>query len=105
MAASPSPTGSGSGPGPSWSAGSRSRTPGSWTGSRPLDLLLLRVHRIPRPVTVRVREEARTDPVWVEVERDLPFEGTPVMADDEFDRAVTEIKTVCLTGERTPVPA
>ena len=43
--------------------------------------------------------------MWVEVERDLPFEGTPVMADDEFDRAVTEIKTVCLTGERTPVPA
>lgn len=76
-----------------------------WRPGRPLDLLLLRVHRIPRPVTVRVREEARTDPVWVEVERDLPFEGTPVMADDEFDRAVTEIKTVCLTGERTPVPA
>ena len=27
------------------------------------------------------------------------------LADGEFDRAVTEIKTVCLTGERTPVPA
>ena len=50
-------------------------------------MLLLRVHRIPRPVTVRVKDEYHGCRSWVEIDRDLPFEGTPVMADEEFDRA------------------
>ena len=50
-------------------------------------MLLLRVHRIPRPVTVRVRDEYHGCRSWVEIDRELPFEGTPVMADEEFDRA------------------
>lgn len=76
-----------------------------WQPRQPLDLILLRVHRIPRPVTVRVREEMRSHPTWVEIDRDLPFEGTPVMADDEFERAVAEIRAVCSTGERIPALA
>jgi hypothetical protein len=31
----------------------------------------------------------------VENDRELPFEGTPVMADEEFDRARAEIAGVC----------
>ena len=59
----------------------------NWKRRHPLHILLLRVHRIPRPVTVRVRDEYHGCRSWVEIDRDLPFEGTPVMADEEFDRA------------------
>ena len=41
----------------------------------------------PAPVTVRVRDEYHGCRSWVDIERDLPFEGTPVMADEEFERA------------------
>ena len=58
-----------------------------WKRRHPLHVLLLRVYRIPRPVTVRVRDEYHGCRSWVEIDRDLPFEGTPVMADEEFDRA------------------
>lgn len=64
-------------------------------GADPLHVLLLRVHRIPRPVTVKVREEHRGDERWIEFDRDLPFEGTPVMADEEFVRAATAIAEIC----------
>ena len=67
----------------------------SWKRRHPLHVLLLRVHRIPRPVTVRVRDEYHGCRSWVEIDRDLPFEGTPVMADEEFDRARAEIREVC----------
>ena len=62
-------------------------------------MLLLRVHRIPRPVTVRVRDEYHGCRSWVEIDRDLPFEGTPVMADEEFDRAREEIRNRCGASE------
>jgi hypothetical protein len=29
---------------------------------------------------------------WVEIDRDLPFEGTPVIADEEFERAAAGIE-------------
>jgi hypothetical protein len=58
-------------------------------------VLLLRVHRIPRPVTVRVKDEHHGCRSWVEIDRDLPFEGTPVMADEEFDRAAGTIRDLC----------
>jgi hypothetical protein len=67
----------------------------SWKRRHPLHILLLRVHRIPRPVTVRVRDEYHGCRSWVEIDRELPFEGTPVMADEEFDRARQEIREVC----------
>jgi hypothetical protein len=71
----------------------------NWKRRHPLHVLLLRVHRIPRPVTVKVREEYHGCRSWVEVACDLPFEGTPVMADEEFDRARAEIIGVCGTAE------
>jgi hypothetical protein len=71
----------------------------AWKRRHPLHILLLRVHRIPRPVTVRVRDEYHGCRSWVEIDRDLPFEGTPVMADEEFDRAREEIKEVCGAAE------
>ena len=67
----------------------------NWKRRHPLHMLLLRVHRIPRPVTVRVRDEYHGCRSWVEIDRELPFEGTPVMADEEFDRARAEIRSVC----------
>jgi hypothetical protein len=62
-------------------------------------VLLLRVHRIPRPVTVRVRDEYHGCRSWVEIDRDLPFEGTPVMADDEFGRAAETIRSIAGRAE------
>lgn len=72
----------------------------NWKRRHPLNVLLLRVHRIPRPVTVRVRDEYHGCRSWLEIDRDLPFEGTPVMADDEFDMARSEIQSIC--AEREP---
>ncbi len=54
-------------------------------------MLLLRTYRIPRPVTVKVRDEYGGCRSWLEISRDLPFEGTPVLSDEEFDRAAEEI--------------
>ncbi|MEX2448604.1 MAG: DUF1802 family protein, partial [Solirubrobacterales bacterium] len=71
----------------------------NWKRRHPLHILLLRVHRIPRPVTVKVREEYHGCRSWVEIDRELPFEGTPVMADEEFDRARQEIHSVCTASE------
>ncbi|HMT04228.1 MAG: DUF1802 family protein [Solirubrobacterales bacterium] len=73
----------------------------SWKPRHPLHLVLLRVHRIPRPVTVRVREEYHGCRSWVEIDRDLPFEGTPVMSDEEFEFATAEIRSIC-AGDREP---
>jgi hypothetical protein len=74
----------------------------NWRPRNPLQIVLLRVHRIPRPVTVRVREEYHTSRSWVEIDRDLPFEGTPVMADEEFERASEEIRSISGGGDRIP---
>ena len=57
-------------------------------------MLVLRVYRIQRPVTVRVRPEYEGCKSWVEIDRDLPFEGTPVIADEEFERAAAGIEAV-----------
>src|SRR6266550_2069067 len=38
-----------------------------------------------------------------QTDRELPFEGTPVMADEEFVRATAEIRDIC--GDTEPVPA
>lgn len=76
----------------------------NWRPRQPLHLVLLRVHRIPRPVTVRVREEYHGSPTWAEIDRDLPFEGTPVMSDEEFEFASAEIRAIC-ESERVPAYA
>jgi hypothetical protein len=57
-------------------------------------VLLLRTYRIPRPVTVKVRDEYGGCRSWLELQRDLPFEGTPVLSDDEFERAADEIHAI-----------
>src|SRR5207244_5844426 len=74
-----------------------------WKRRHPLHVLLLRVHRIPRPVTVRVKDEYHGCRSWVEIDRQLPLEGTPVLADEEFVRATAETRGIC--GETEPVPA
>jgi hypothetical protein len=70
----------------------------SWKRRHPLHVLLLRTHRIPRPVTVKVREDFHGCKSWLEITRDLPFEGTPVLSDDEFGRVREEIASICLGG-------
>ena len=42
-------------------------------------------------MTVKVRDEYGGCRSWLELQRELPFEGTPVLSDDEFDRAAEEI--------------
>ena len=67
----------------------------AWKRRHPLHVVLLRTYRIPRPVTVKVREEYGGCRSWLELQRDLPFEGTPVLSDDEFERAAEEIEAIC----------
>jgi len=76
----------------------------AWKRRHPLHVLLLRTHRIPRPVTVRVKEEYGGCRSWLEIQRDLPFEGTPVLSDDEFERASEEIAAIA-SGDALAVPA
>ena len=45
-------------------------------------------------MTVRVRPEYQGCRSWIELHRDLPFEGTPVLSDEEFDRATGEIEAI-----------
>jgi hypothetical protein len=66
----------------------------AWKRRHPLHVLVLRTYRIPRPVTVKVREEYGGCRSWLELHRELPFEGTPVLSDDEFDRAAEEIEAI-----------
>jgi hypothetical protein len=63
----------------------------AWKRRHPLHVLLLRTYRIPRPVTVRVRDDYGGCRSWLEITRDLPFEGTPVLSTEEFERASEEI--------------
>jgi hypothetical protein len=65
-----------------------------WKRRHPLHVLLLRTYRIPRPVTVKVREEYGGCSSWLQLQRDLPFEGTPVLSDGEFERAAEEIEAI-----------
>jgi len=46
-----------------------------WKRRHPLHVLLLRTYRIPRPVTVKVRDEYAGCRSWLELQRDLPFEA------------------------------
>ena len=66
----------------------------AWKRRHPLHVIVLRTYRIPRPVTVKVRDEYGGCRSWVELHRDLPFEGTPVFSDDEFERAAGEIEAI-----------
>ncbi|HEY8866685.1 MAG TPA: DUF1802 family protein [Solirubrobacteraceae bacterium] len=66
----------------------------AWRRRHPLHVLLLRTYRIPRPVTVKVRDEYAGCRSWLELQRELPFEGTPVLSDDEFERAAAEIEAI-----------
>ncbi len=72
-----------------------------WRHRTPLSVIVLRSYRIPRPVTVKVRDEYGGLRSWVELTRDLPFEGTPVLSDEEFGRASEEIAGIA-SGERIP---
>ncbi|TMK40974.1 MAG: DUF1802 family protein [Actinobacteria bacterium] len=70
----------------------------AWKRRHPLHVLLLRTYRIPRPVTVKVRDEYGGCRSWLELQRDLPFEGTPVLSDQEFERASEEIQGIARDG-------
>ena len=75
----------------------------AWKPRHALHVLLLRTYRIPRPVTVKVRDEMGGCKSWLEITRDLPFEGTPVLADEEFYRAAEEIEAIA--SDATPAMA
>jgi hypothetical protein len=75
----------------------------AWKRRHPLHVMLLRTYRIPRPVTVKVRDEYLGCRSWLELQRDLPFEGTPVLSDEEFDRAAEQIESIA--SDAVPVLA
>ena len=72
-----------------------------WRRRQPLQVILLRTYRIPRPVTVKVRDDYGTGLSWLELTRELPFEGTPVLSDEEFERASEEIAAIA--SDRQPI--
>lgn len=77
-----------------------------WRRREPLHVSLLRTHRIPRPVTVKVAGEYSEAGSWAEISRELPFEGTPVLADGEFDHAAATIADIIArSGDRSRTPA
>ena len=47
----------------------------AWKRRHPLHVLLLRTYRIPRPVTVKVRDEYGGCRSWLELQRELPVRG------------------------------
>jgi len=47
---------------------------------------------------VRVKDEYGGCRSWLELQRDLPFEGTPVLSDDEFERAAEAIQSIADGG-------
>ena len=75
----------------------------AWKRRHPLHVIVLRTYRIPRPVTVKVRHEYHGCRSWIELYRDLPFEGTPVLSDDEFERASEQIEAIA--SDAVPVLA
>jgi hypothetical protein len=76
-----------------------------WKRRHPLHVLLLRTYRIPRPVTVKVKDDYLGCRSYLELQRDLPFEGTPVLSDDEFGRAAEEILAIVGEGDVLLEPA
>ena len=63
----------------------------AWKRRHPLHVLLLRTYRIPRPVTVRVRDEyggCRRGSICTATSRSR---ARPVLSDEEFERATEEI--------------
>jgi hypothetical protein len=76
-----------------------------WRRHQPLHVLLLRTYRIPRPVTVKVKDEYAGSHAWIELQRELPFEGTPVLSDAEFERASEEIRSITSEAAGQPVLA
>ena len=75
----------------------------NWKPRHPLHVLLLRTYRIPRPVTIRVTDEYLGCKSWVDVERELPFEGTAVVSDAEFAAIRGEIEIVS-SAPAAPAP-
>src|SRR3954471_13863656 len=74
-----------------------------WKRRHPLHVIVRRTSRTPRPVTFKVRPEYHGCRSWIELYRDLPFEGTPVLSDDEFERAAAEIESIA--SDAVPVLA
>jgi hypothetical protein len=55
--------------------------------------LVVRVYQLPRPATLEMREDYTGCKSWVELESDVPTEGSrPVLGDDEFARRSAEIR-------------
>ena len=46
-------------------------------------------------MTVKVRDEYGGCRSWLSCSASCPFEGTPVLSDDEFERAAEEITAIC----------
>lgn len=66
----------------------------NWKPRHPLHILLLRVHRLPRPITVPVTDEYGGCRSWIDIDREIPYAGTAVLADAEFNQARDEIEKI-----------
>ena len=65
-----------------------------WRGRQPLHVLLLRTYRIPRPVTVKVKDEYTGPTRGSSCSANSPSRARPVLSDAEFERASEEIRAI-----------
>jgi hypothetical protein len=63
-----------------------------WKPRHPLHVMMLRVYRLPRPITVKVADQYVGCRSWIDLEREIAYEGTPVLSDAEFSRARHQIE-------------
>jgi hypothetical protein len=64
-----------------------------WKPMLPLSVMLLRVYRMERPVTVPHLPEYTGCRSWVDIITEVPLgKLTPVLTDDQFQRRVAEVK-------------
>lgn len=70
-----------------------------WKPKHPLNVLVLRVRRLPEPAVLPVGAEHGGCKSWIEVDRDIAFEGSPVVGDAEFADAAARIAKICAPAE------
>ena len=74
-----------------------------WRGRQPLHVLLLRTYRIPRPVTVKVKDEYTGASRLGRASARTSLRGHPVLSDAEFERASEEIRAITSEAAGQPV--
>lgn len=67
----------------------------AWKGNQPLNLLLVRTHRLANPVTIPYKSEYGGCKSWLELDKSISLENSSsVMSDSEYDQQVNHISSL-----------